>query len=256
MSFRVIPGSRFVAASNNFARWRPYASIAGYSYAVAHNPLVHRMRLATISHSIIEAMKSHKIIPDVVDDFEPTSLLSVDYVDGHHAALGNTLQYSEARDLPRFSITRINQHGAPAHLLSPPSLRYTIVMTDPDTPPTSDAHASSHYAHFVMSGLRMPAADATDFEIGNSNSLEAVAPANGQVLLDYQPPIQNGPTRRHRYVFLLYREDGRTSPKTPQERQNWGFGSTPAGAREWASRYGLTLLGMCSSLTRPCPARC
>ncbi|KAK9494769.1 phosphatidylethanolamine-binding protein [Lipomyces doorenjongii] len=245
MSTRVmIPGSRFVAAADNFARWRSHASIAGNPYSFAHNPLVHRMRLATISQSILEAMKSHKVIPDVVDDFVPSSLLSVDYAEGHHAALGNTLQYSEARDLPKFSITHINEHEAPAQSLLSPSQRFTIVMTDPDSPPTSEAHKPSHYANFVISGIRVTSAGAvTEFDTGLPDSPDTVAPANGQVLLDYQLPSYDAPTRRHRYVFLLYREDGRMVPKTPQERDNWGFGSAVAGAREWASRYGLTLVG-------------
>ncbi|KAK9329439.1 phosphatidylethanolamine-binding protein [Lipomyces starkeyi] len=245
MSTRVmIPGSRFAAAADNLARWRPYVSIAGNPYSFAHNPLIHRMRLATISQSILEAMKSHKVIPDVVDDFVPSSLLSVDYAEGHHAALGNTLQYSEARDLPKFSITHINEQEAPTQSLLSPSQRFTIVMTDPDAPPTSDAHKSSHYANFVISGIRVTSTDAvTEFDTGMPDSPETVAPANGQVLLDYQLPILDVPTRRHRYVFLLYREDGRTVPKTPPERHNWGFGSAVAGAREWASRYGLTLVG-------------
>ncbi|KAK9375308.1 phosphatidylethanolamine-binding protein [Lipomyces chichibuensis] len=245
MSTRVmIPGSRFAAAADNFARWRPYASIAGNSYSFAHNPLVHRMRLATISQSILEAMKSHKVIPDVVDDFVPSSLLSVDYAGGHHAALGNTLQYSETRGLPKFSITHINDHEAPTQSLLSPSQRFTIVMTDPDAPPTSDAHRSSHYANFVISGIRVTSTDAvTELDTGMPDSPETVAPANGQVLLEYQLPILDLPTRRHRYVFLLYREDGRTVPKTPPERHNWGFGSAVAGAREWANRYSLTLVG-------------
>ncbi|KAK9238930.1 phosphatidylethanolamine-binding protein [Lipomyces kononenkoae] len=231
-----ISGSRLAAAAASFVRWRPYASITGNPYIFAHNPIVHRMRLATISQSILEAMKKHKIIPDVVDDFVPSSLLSVDYADGHNAALGNTLQYSVACSVPKFSITLINEHETPAHSLLSPSLRFTIVMTDPDGPPLSDTHRSSHFAHFIISGLRVtPTGSAAEFNIGTQDGPEPVAPLNGQVLLDYHLPIHVGPTRRHRCVFLLYREDGRIVPKLG--------GTVFGGAREWASLYGLTLIG-------------
>ncbi|KAK9364728.1 phosphatidylethanolamine-binding protein [Lipomyces kononenkoae] len=239
-----ISGSRLAAGADSFVRWRPYASITGNPYSFAHTPLIHRMRLATISQSILEAMKKHKIIPDVVDDFVPSSLLSVDYSDGHNAALGNALHHSVASNIPKFSITHINEHETPPPSLLSPSLRFTIVMTNPDAPPISDAHISSHFAHFIISGLRVtPTQSAAEFNTPTGDGSEPVAPLNGQVLLDYQLPIHDGPTRRHRCVFLLYREDGRNVPKSPNERHNWGFGSAVGGAREWAGLYGLTLIG-------------
>lgn len=60
----------------------------------------------TINESVRSSLLDNKIIPEVVDDFTPTALLSIEYGPSHiQASLGNTLSPSETEHLP---ILRIN----------------------------------------------------------------------------------------------------------------------------------------------------
>ncbi|KAK7204992.1 hypothetical protein BZA70DRAFT_278815 [Myxozyma melibiosi] len=272
-------------------------------------PLIHRMRLATISQAILESLQQHRVIPDVVDSFVPSALLSVDYENDHHAALGNTLKYSEAKDQPRFTITPIDEpEVAPSPSIFSQAPKYTIVMTDPDAVVQIPAAAESaketengagrglvqgHFVHLVISGVQLT-------PLGSTLEPAEVDSKNGQHLLEYVPPdvpavitssstqisspstVTNvdgstspsrsssagsktaAPPRRHRYVFLLFREDTRQSPRPPGARMHWGFEDESteeklsetdtaaalttttrrtSGAREWARLYGLTLVG-------------
>lgn len=205
-------------------------------------------------------------------------LLSVDYEDGHHAALGNTLKYSETKTCPKFTITPIDDSDtrqSPSAFSSP--IKFTIVMTDPDAvlaSASADQHpVSGQFAHLIISGLQLPSVD----YIPTPTEVDSQA---GQILLDYERPgppttvarasttssqrSADGNTsttnstiaakrpivkRRHRYVFLLFREDMRQTPLPPKTRMHWGMEvdeqeHVVAGAREWARLYGLTLIGM------------
>lgn len=51
-----------------------------------------KMNLMTISQSLDESFGKHKIIPDVVDKFETQGLLTIEYSENDHVALGNTLK--------------------------------------------------------------------------------------------------------------------------------------------------------------------
>lgn len=79
--------------------------------------------------SIRASLKDHKIIPEVVDDFTPSALLSIEYHPTHaHATLGNILTPADAQDLPILRITP----DVPDEKAT-----YTVVRSPPSYPTNS-----------------------------------------------------------------------------------------------------------------------
>ncbi|KAK9455816.1 phosphatidylethanolamine-binding protein [Dipodascopsis uninucleata] len=253
MSVRNVKSS-MLHSSGRFSRYGPYAGLQNpvnaRSEKFNYSPIIHRMKLATISESILESLRTSKIIPEVIDEFIPKALVSVDYEDGHHAAMGNNLDISDILKQPNFSITTVNDGEENSSIYT--SLSYTIAMTCPDLLVNTDIDRFSfgdnavntseepvakvlsqqqttrQFAHFLISGLKL-----SDARHNNT----------GSVLLDYMPSFEGSVSRRSRYVFLLYKEDSRLRPRSPTNRINWSQSGENMGVREWANTNKLTLIG-------------
>lgn len=188
------------------------------------------MPLVTINQSIIEIFKKHEIIPDVIDEFHPTTLISISYPHGHSVNLGNTLSPGDTKEKPHVQITPEPEHE---------SAKYTLVMTDPDAPSREDPKWSE-FCHWISSDIELPSVEF----IASSEDFEASAAKGKKEIIEYMGPAPPDKTGKHRYVFLLYRHGSDTKDLIgPKERKNWGTGKPRHGVRQWARGHDLTLVG-------------
>jgi len=184
------------------------------------------MPLVTISSNIVEGLKRHGVVPDVVDEFSPRGLITVSYGGQTEVTLGNTLKVSETQKRPVIHLTFNEDKDVSDYT-------YTLVVTDPDAPTRGDMKWSE-YCHYVVTGIKSP---------GHSAEVATANLDSANELVPYLGPAPPPKTGKHRYVFILYRE-GPSPPKTlneiVRERANWGTGVPGAGARGFAKKYGLT----------------
>lgn len=197
------------------------------------------MTLVTISQSLDEAYDKHKIIPDVVDKFDTQGLLTIEYNGKDQVALGNTLKVAETQERPTIQFT-LNSLGQEEELLVAEEDRFTLVLTDPDAPSNSD-HKWSEYAHWIVTDLPLNATGK------DAESLSTILDySKGKEILSYVGPAPPESTGKHRYVFLLFKQDPSTQLSAPSDRPNWGTGVPSSGVRDWIKKHGgkLQLLGV------------
>ncbi|KAK9461350.1 uncharacterized protein V1516DRAFT_675715 [Lipomyces oligophaga] len=225
--------------------------------------VIQRCGLATISQSILDSMCRDKVIPDIIEKFVPTTLLSVDFSNGDHAALGNTMKYGELDQVPRFSITRIDEPDSTTPFT--PTFRYSIVILDVD-PPFGDARldpssslntpgsGSERILRFesskvrnlralmVVTGVRLPAnlTEAAEVTIRDGKA------SNGVVLVPYEAPFVDAldKHRKRRILFLLYREENKaTGMRLHISAARQREVTTIKGGQDLLKLYGSALVG-------------
>ncbi|KAI5819182.1 hypothetical protein BZA77DRAFT_304612 [Pyronema omphalodes] len=186
-----------------------------------------RRPLVTLNESLRETFKKHGIIPQVVDDFTPTALLSVTYPNAE-VSVGNTISPDDTQDEP---VIRVTPAKAKPNGDKPdkPDI-YTIVLTDPDAPSRSDPK-NAEFCHWIQTGL---------------TSDDTIFYSKTYALVKYMGPAPPPKTGKHRYVFLLYR-GGNKDLKAPRDRPRWGYPEqkkgVTIGVRKWAEESGLELVG-------------
>ncbi|AOW01167.1 phosphatidylethanolamine-binding protein [Yarrowia lipolytica] len=183
-----------------------------------------RMPLITISAALTEGFKKHEVVPDVIDEFDPNTLLEITYGGENVVAVGNTLAVADT------------QHKPSIHASFPKDTEgtYTLVLTDPDAPSRTD-NKWSEYCHYIVTGLKpgvVAEAEGAAVELDLSK---------GKELIPYMGPGPPPKTGKHRYVFVLYKE-GAKSPEAPADRPTWGTNVPGSGTREWAKKNDLTLV--------------
>ncbi|PWW79206.1 PEBP-like protein [Tuber magnatum] len=195
-------------------------------------PIIHRMPLVTINQSIRESLKKHGVIPDVVDDFTPTTMISIAYPNTNkEVSLGNTLKPEDAQEKPTIQIT---PEGTDE------SQTYTIVLTDPDAP-SRDSPEWSEFCHWIVTDVKLPSLEA----LSSAQTAEAASVnlSDASELVEYMGPGPPEKTKKHRYVFLLYRNESSKKLEGPSKRKKWGNDDYRKGARQWSDKYGLSLVG-------------
>lgn len=190
------------------------------------------MNLMTISQSLDESFGKHKIIPDVVDKFETQGLLTIEYSENDHVALGNTLKVDKTQKKPIIQFT-LNSPSQEEEFEISGQDRFALVLTDPDAPSNKD-HKWSEYAHWIVTDLPLNA-NKKDSESALSTVLEY---DEGKEILKYVGPAPPPKTGKHRYVFLLYKQDPNGSFAPPSDRPNWGTGVPSSGVRDWIQKVG------------------
>lgn len=153
-------------------------------------------------------MEQAGIIPDVLDA-APKATVTVIYPNDKPVTLGNELTPSDVKDAPSVNWEAEN------------STYYTLAMVDPDAPSRSEPKFRE-VNHWLVGNI-----------LGND-----LANA-GDVIADY---LGSGPpkgTGLHRYVFLVYRQNGklefdesRTSSTSRANRLNFSI-------RKFAEKYNL-----------------
>uniref|UniRef100_A0A0K0EPJ1 Phosphatidylethanolamine-binding protein n=1 Tax=Strongyloides stercoralis TaxID=6248 RepID=A0A0K0EPJ1_STRER len=125
----------------------------------------------------LEAFKANEIIPDVVSKV-PKGIINVSFKSGATVQMGNKLTPRQVKDQPTVD------YEAEAGAL------YTLAMTDPDAP---SRHTPTYreWEHWLV--VNIPGKDIS----------------KGDTLAEY---VGSGPpsgTGFHRYVYLLYKQQGR-----------------------------------------------
>jgi len=196
--------------------------------------------------SILKALKTEQIIPDVIPEskFTPGVLFSVTYPSGKEAVLGAELTKEETADEPDIVITPLNI-TAPAGQTTVDT-SYTLVMTDPDAPSRAEPKYRQ-FRHWVITGLKAPAS--TSSETKNIVALKPKASTT-----PYQPPGPPPGSGFHRYVFFLFEEpstgteftipsDAPEHGAALEQRRNWD-------AFKFGEKYGLKVVGASYFLVR------
>ncbi|CAD7084251.1 unnamed protein product [Hermetia illucens] len=122
-------------------------------------------------------MEKHQVVPDIIDQ-APKVILEISYPSGVKVDSGNELTPTQVKDKP--TVTWKAESGA----------LYTLLMTDPDVP-SRENPTYREGRHWLV--VNIP-----------GNKLD-----EGQTLIDY---IGSGPpagTGLHRYIFLLFKQQGR-----------------------------------------------
>lgn len=178
----------------------------------------------TIAAALTEGFKKHEVVPDVIDEFDPNTLLEITYGDNNVVAVGNTLAVDKTQHKPTVHASFPNGSDG----------TYTLVLTDPDAPSRSD-NKWSEYCHYIVSGLKpsvVAEAEGAAVELNLSQ---------GNELIPYMGPGPPPKTGKHRYVFVLYKEGSKT-PEAPADRPTWGTNVPGSGTRDWAKKYDLTVV--------------
>lgn len=207
--------------------------------------------------TIRDVLLANQIIPQVLDDFEPTYYLDISYPKDHERVLmGNDIPVKAVSTRPTFTFHPL---GGPPDYGDPPSdknLTFTLVLTDPDA--LSRKHpVKSEMCHWIVTNLTTPLGseetawpeaqafvdefeqldDEPDFDF--NESIMKVLPGEVE---SYQPPTPPKKTGPHRYVFVLLEGDV-SNLKPPKERPHWGYGKERHGVRDWSKENGLTVVG-------------
>lgn len=177
-----------------------------------------RRMLVTITQLLHEALRKHRIVPDVADDFASRGLLTVEYPHGN-VAMGNTLKVQHTQEPPKVQFT-LDQASAQ------PSDRFTLVLTDPDAPSNADPKWLE-FCHWIVADIRLNNPD--------KDLLTLLDLERAKTIVSHVGPAPPEGTGKHRYVFLLYKQDP-TAP-APKDRPNWGTGRR-LGVREWSREHG------------------
>ena len=202
---------------------------------LAYRPsLITKMPLVTISQSLDESFTKHKVVPEVIDKFSTQGLLTIEY-QLDLVALGNTLGVDSTQNKPeiQFTLNLPTQDGKFESIGA--NDRFILVLTDPDAPSNSD-HKWSEYAHWLVTDLPLVSSDpsASETEPAISFKLDV---SKGKELLAYEGPAPPPKTGKHRYVFLLYKQDAEKSDlPVPQGRPTWGTSVAGSGVRDWIEK--------------------
>ena len=129
-------------------------------------------------------MEQHQVVPDVIK-VAPKAVATVKYPSGVAATEGNVLTPTQVKDIPK--ITWDAKEGT----------FYTVCMTDPDAPSRKEP-TYREWHHWLVGNV--PGAKVED----------------GETLSEY---VGSGPppdTGLHRYVFLVYEQNGKLSFDEPR----------------------------------------
>lgn len=156
---------------------------------------------------ITQQMEKEAVVPDVID-VAPKEVAKVDYPSGVKVEQGNELTPTQVKDIPSVKWT------ADANSF------YTLCMTDPDAPSRTKPDFREWH-HWLVGN------------IPGDNIAE------GETLSEY---VGSGPpkgTGLHRYVFLLYKQDGKITFDEKRLTNRSGDNRGKFSIRNFASKYKL-----------------
>ncbi|KAK5944197.1 carboxypeptidase Y inhibitor [Knufia obscura] len=208
--------------------------------------------------TIRDVLLANQIIPQVLDDFEPTYYLDLTYEKEHERVLmGNDIPPSSVSERPVFTFHPLA--GPPDYGDQPndKNLTFTLALTDPDA--LSRKHpVKSEMCHWIVTNLTSPLGGEEtewprltdifekfehliedEFDLELDGSIMGAKPGE---LETYQPPTPPKKTGPHRYVFVLLEGDA-SSLKAPKERPHWGYGKERHGVRDWSKENDLKVVG-------------
>ncbi|XP_012266003.2 protein D2-like isoform X2 [Athalia rosae] len=159
------------------------------------------------SSTMTEALKQHGVIPDVVDKI-PASLVDVTYPGNLSVKIGQEFTPTQVKDQPA-----VKWNADPATF-------YTLAMSDPDAP-SRETPTFREWHHWLVGNI--PGDDVS----------------KGDVLSEY---VGSGPpkdTGLHRYVFLVYKQNGRINFDEPRLTNRSAENRGLFSIRKFAAKYDL-----------------
>ncbi|KAK9766892.1 hypothetical protein K7432_003682 [Basidiobolus ranarum] len=158
--------------------------------------------------SIKQTFTKAGIIPDVLQDVENAVVLRVTYPSGDAVNSGNELSVEGTQEQPQ------------VHIDAKEGEKYTLIMTDPDAP-SRESPTLGEWRHWV---------------VGNVTGDDL---SKADVVTKYFGPGPPPGTGYHRYIFLLYRQNGSIDfeklPEDPSKRSNFK-------TEDFVKQYNLTLV--------------
>ncbi|CAH1155348.1 unnamed protein product [Phaedon cochleariae] len=157
--------------------------------------------------SVVRSMEKHGVVPDVVD-VAPEQVIEVSYPSGAKVEHGNVLTPTLVKDVPTVKWE------------ADKSAFYTVCMTDPDAPSRKEPKFREWH-HWLVGNV--PGSDV----------------GKGEVLSQY---VGSGPpqgTGLHRYVFLVYKQNGKLTFDEKRLTNTSGDGRGGFSIRKFASKYNL-----------------
>lgn len=152
-------------------------------------------------------MEQLGVVPDVVEK-APAKALEVSWKSGVKANMGNVLTPTQVKDPP-------SVHWEPEA-----NAMYTLCMTDPDAPSRKEPKFREWH-HWLV--VNIPGGDL----------------GKGETLSEY---VGSGPpkdTGLHRYVFLLYKQQGKVSADEPRLTNRSGDHRGQFSIKKFAAKYNL-----------------
>ena len=182
-----------------------------------------------ISPLLQEAYKAHKIVPDLVDEFQPHGLLTIEYGSDTVLTLANMLKVADTQGINNMQLT-FNARGQDQKLLRDD--KFLLALSDLDAPSISN-HDASEICHWLAKDLVVKSDDAED-----QNLLHELDFAQATHIVDYAGPGPPQGSGAHRYVFYLYKQDPNADFPAPSGRANWGTGTPNLGVRDYMKDHG------------------
>ena len=218
------------------------------------------MGLVTISDAIKDSLTKSEVVPTVIPEVPEKGFggfLTIVYPDsGKEVTMGNTLRPEDAQTVPQVQLTLNpdleNEREDERQFDDASSPLYTLVLTDPDAPSRGN-EKWSEYAHWVVTDLRLEPSTLSGNDIVNEAEVGInFVPSGGHELIPYMGPGPPPETGLHRYVFILYRQNGSGASASAsangapdftalssENRACWGSGVAGAGAQEYAAVHRL-----------------
>ena len=171
----------------------------------------------------------------MIDDFEPTFTLQVNWTDHTSAHLGNTISPSYVKKPPQqIVLTGISSSDDED---TAPLNNVAIILTDPDALSRDDP-VWSEMCHWIKYA-----------HAKHSNKMKS------KDVMPYFPPGPPPKTGAHRYMMLALAPRNDTAKKLhltkPSDRKHWGYSGTRVGVRRWADDNGLEVIGELALPTKP-----
>ncbi|EAT40755.1 AAEL007549-PA [Aedes aegypti] len=157
--------------------------------------------------SVAKSMDKHQVVPDVIP-VAPAEVAKVSYASGAVVNEGNELTPTQVKDVPK-----VEWNADSAAL-------YTLCMTDPDAPSRKEP-TYREWHHWLVGNI--PGGDV----------------AKGETLSEY---VGSGPpqgTGLHRYVFLVYKQNGKLTFDEPRLTNRSGDNRGGFSIRKFAEKYNL-----------------
>lgn len=160
-----------------------------------------------LSASVTKIMDQHQIVPDVIP-VAPAEEAKVSYDSGVTVNAGNELKPRQVKDVPK-----VEWKADPASF-------YTLCMTDPDAPSRAEP-TYREWHHWLVGNI--PGSDV----------------AKGDTLSEY---IGSGPPEKtglHRYVFLVYKQNGKLTFDEPRLTNRSGDSRGGFAIQKFVQKYSL-----------------
>jgi phosphatidylethanolamine-binding protein (PEBP) family uncharacterized protein len=181
----------------------------------------------SLTSTIRDTLIANDVIGDVLDDFEPSYYIEVDYPSTHEKVLlGNDIPVDSVSKRPVFNFYSINSPSIQAK-----NSTFTLALTDPDAK-SREKPKWSEMCHWILTNLTTPIPEPPP-EIRTAKAGE---------IMKYLPPSPPPKTGAHRYVFVLLEGDS-SNLKAPDDRKHWGYGKVRHGVRDWAEENNLKVVG-------------